>query len=388
MIRHTDPSPEQDRLVQSIYDAVDDPIGVGAVLGDLAAHVGAGTGQTFVTANGTDLVEHRFLGPTPGAWDDYLFHWRQQDPRFAAALARPGVVLTDTEDIDRAAFEASAIFNEALTRDGTYYALFGNFPVGDDLLLSQALLRDHRAGPFARREVERLTRLMPHLRRMTRLRHLVQSMRHELDDLRRALDVVPSAVAILDPSGKVLCANAAAEALFRRRGGLRTEGGKLTAASASETRELAATIAKTALLADAAEKRPVSAALASTTPVAIAREDAAPLSVGLHPLRPRSAIRHTASRAARVLAIIHDPETRIRLKPAIVAKVHGLTATEALVAAALAEGHTLAEFANVHGCTEQTARVHLKRILDKTGTKRQADLVRALLTGVALHSLD
>lgn len=51
----------------------------------------------------------------------------------------------------------------------------------------------------------------------------------------------------------------------------------------------------------------------------------------------------------------------------------------------LAEGRTLAEFAEVRGCSEQTARTHLKRILDKTQTKRQADLVRVLLSGAALH---
>ena len=342
----------------------------------------------FVTADGADLVEHAFTAPVQGRWDEYLIEWRDKDPRFAAALSRPGAVLTDTMDIDRAAFEASAIFNEALTPDGTYYALFGNFPVGDGLLLSQALLRGEREGPFGPREVESLTRVMPHLERLTRLRQLVRSMRHERDDLRRALDVVPSAVAILDPSGKVLCANAAAEALFRASRGLRMEGGKLTAARASEARALAAAIARSAVVSDAAEKRPASAALSPTEPIAISSAEGESLSVVLFALRPRSTIRETSSRAARVLAIIHDPARRIVLKPEIVAKVHGLTATEASVAAALAEGRTLAEFADAHGCTEQTARVHLKRIFDKTRTNRQADLVRVLLAGAALHGLE
>jgi DNA-binding CsgD family transcriptional regulator len=106
----------------------------------------------------------------------------------------------------------------------------------------------------------------------------------------------------------------------------------------------------------------------------------------LFALRPSSELRERGSRRARILALIHDPRRRIRLNPALVAQLHGLTSTEAALATAIAEGHTLAEFAIVRGCTELTARTHLKRILDKTGTNRQPELVRVLLTSVAMHS--
>ncbi len=387
MFRESKPSLDHDRVVHLIYEAVDQPEGIRDALAHLVAYVGATKAQMFVTAKGNDVVEHRFTDPSQGRWDDYVLYWRARDPRFAAALLRPGDVLTDTLDIDRAAFEASAIFNDALVQDGSFYAMFGNFPVGDDLLLSQAFIRDERAGAFGAREVERTARLMPHLRRMTRLRHVIQSMRHELADLRRSLDVLPSAVAILEPAGSIVCANAAAEALLRERRGLRTERGKLVAVKASEARGLAAAIAQACVLADSAEKQPASAALASTTPIAITNGDGEPIWVTLFALRPRSPIRERASSRARVLAIFHDPQRRIRLRPATVAKIHGLTATEAQVASALAEGRTLAEYAVAHGCTEQTARTHLKRILDKTGTNRQPDLVRLLLTGAVLHDL-
>jgi len=102
-------------------------------------------------------------------------------------------------------------------------------------------------------------------------------------------------------------------------------------------------------------------------------------------LRPRNALRGEGSRTARVLAVIHDPRRIVRLQPALLAKVHGLTKTEAALAAALAAGRTVASFAIGQGSSEHTARTHMKRILEKTGTKRQADLVRVLLTGVAAY---
>lgn len=82
--------------------------------------------------------------------------------------------------------------------------------------------------------------------------------------------------------------------------------------------------------------------------------------------RPHSELREGAARIARVLALFHDPRRRIRLEAALVAQVYGLTATEAALATALAHGQTIADFARARGCTEQTARSHLKRVREQT----------------------
>ena len=57
-------------------------------------------------------------------------------------------------------------------------------------------------------------------------------------------------------------------------------------------------------------------------------------------------------------------------------KLYDLTETEARVAAFLVTGRTMAEVATELGITLETARTHTKRILDKTGCHRQAELVR------------
>ncbi|WP_434385964.1 LuxR C-terminal-related transcriptional regulator [Melittangium boletus] len=103
------------------------------------------------------------------------------------------------------------------------------------------------------------------------------------------------------------------------------------------------------------------------------------------PLRTRNELRERGDRRARVLAVFHDPDTVLRLDPGLIARLHGLTPTEALLAASLAQGLSLAEFAATRGCTEQTARTHLKRVLDKMGVRRQSELVRVLLGSAALH---
>lgn len=56
----------------------------------------------------------------------------------------------------------------------------------------------------------------------------------------------------------------------------------------------------------------------------------------------------------------------------------GLTKTEARLAAALYEGCSIPQAAHRMGVANSTARTHLQRIFDKTGVRRQADLVRVI----------
>ena len=49
----------------------------------------------------------------------------------------------------------------------------------------------------------------------------------------------------------------------------------------------------------------------------------------------------------------------------------------------IAQGRSLDEAAKDRGVTRNTARTQLKQVFAKTGTKRQGELVRLVLSGVA-----
>ncbi len=373
-----------DQLVPRIYDAVDDARGLGAVVSDVAEWIGgAGTRAQLLVLDSGQVLGNHHCGLDPSRFEAYASHWMELDPRMAAARARPGSILTDTTDIDREAFERSAIFNDALLPDDNSYAMFGNFVLSDGSVLAQAFLRGARGGAFQPEDSERLRALLPHLRSAARLGQLVGQLQDAQQELLSALDVLPNAVALLDRNGRILSANQAAERLLREGGWC--ELGGLTAASAVEARELSAALGKAVLLAELA--RPGASLGLRPTPVKLSRPGRPALWLLLYPLRPRSSLRQ-GSRSARVLAVFHDPEARVRLDPRLLVKIHGLTPTEAELASSLAEGHTTSEFARVRGCSEQTARTHLKRVLEKTGTRRQAELVRNLLASATLHSLE
>jgi DNA-binding CsgD family transcriptional regulator len=62
-------------------------------------------------------------------------------------------------------------------------------------------------------------------------------------------------------------------------------------------------------------------------------------------------------------------------------RFHGLTRAEARVATRLAEGMTVAEIARDLDVGIETIRSHLKQAFAKTGSGRQAELVRVVLLG-------
>jgi len=66
----------------------------------------------------------------------------------------------------------------------------------------------------------------------------------------------------------------------------------------------------------------------------------------------------------------------------VLARLFGLTPAESKLAVALMPGKCLEESASELGVTRESGRTHLKRILDKTSTHRQGELVRLLFTAV------
>lgn len=58
---------------------------------------------------------------------------------------------------------------------------------------------------------------------------------------------------------------------------------------------------------------------------------------------------------------------------------HGLTPAEMLLVESVSEGRSVPEHAEAAGISVNTARVHMQRVLEKTGSHRQTDLLRMLL---------
>lgn len=80
-----------------------------------------------------------------------------------------------------------------------------------------------------------------------------------------------------------------------------------------------------------------------------------------------------------VLLRLIDPADAPLPAPGALQDQFGFTQAEAALAVDILGGNDLAASARHRGITRNTARVHLRRLFEKTGTRRQAELMRLLL---------
>ena len=79
--------------------------------------------------------------------------------------------------------------------------------------------------------------------------------------------------------------------------------------------------------------------------------------------------------------LLHDYQRTLPISTDLLSQVYGLTPMEAQVAAAVGNGMDISEIAKSNNTTNHTVRSQLKAVFHKTGTRRQAELVRLLVTG-------
>ena len=89
--------------------------------------------------------------------------------------------------------------------------------------------------------------------------------------------------------------------------------------------------------------------------------------------------RSSAKRRGRAILFVTDPEQTRTTRLADVAGL-GLTRAEAAFAVEFANGSSLQTCADRLGISVTTAKTHLRRIFEKTGACRQAELMRLILT--------
>jgi DNA-binding NarL/FixJ family response regulator len=85
-----------------------------------------------------------------------------------------------------------------------------------------------------------------------------------------------------------------------------------------------------------------------------------------------------------VIVYLGDEEHQQQAPEQFVARLFGLTKSEAALATQLANGFSLTEAADKLGLTESSVRTYSKKIFSKLGVSRQAELVRLILQSIAL----
>jgi DNA-binding CsgD family transcriptional regulator len=182
------------------------------------------------------------------------------------------------------------------------------------------------------------------------------------------LDWLEYGVVLVDEHANVLFASAATKQFFRTHR-ITKSSGVLRAPSAAETSNLHQMIARCAQWRSGNGGKDVAASCRIGEPQ---------LSLQLVPVATQPAGDAGAAEKRLVIIFIADPAKITPPGPRQLRHHFGLTAAEAVLASHIVRGRGLKACAALIGISEPTARTHLRRIFEKTGTKRQAELVRLI----------
>jgi len=365
-------------LVGCIYDAAVDPVLWSDAIGRIveATHCRSGVlyEHDMATQQSRPLGFHRF---DDTFMRDYECHYAALDPWNRRALAWPvGVVAPTYALIADDEFRRSEFYQDHLRLTGLFYGLGGVVERAGGRMAVFGVQCAYEDGRFSPEATALVGRLMPHIGRAYRMQTVLGRARRERETLADVLHLLEKPVLIVEPDGRLVFANHAAENLLDGADGLTLARGRIVAVHREDRAALAA-----ALRPIDPNRAPAAFAL-RRPPLQNERHPRPPLVVLAVPL-PHG----TSARGGRIALLVETRDHRPHGCGDLTAAFH-LSAAEARLWSALADGATLAEIAAETAVSVNTLRVQLAALFRKVGVHRQADLVRLALefreTGNAL----
>jgi DNA-binding CsgD family transcriptional regulator/PAS domain-containing protein len=314
------------------------------------------------------LIDFHTAGLPPQGQTDYLNQYAIDNPRADFAFRNfSKVTLCDYQLIDERTMDRDAFYTKYLRPLDLRYFLSGQIMDTPEIQGIVSIQRSRRQGHVEKRDIERMLRLLPHVRQAydvaSRLGRTEAAM-HSLED---ALDWLADGVAILDREGRVLHANAAFRAMVRRADGVRVVKRHIEFAAATARSQFATAVAAVARLHDGGH--------AVATDFRVDRgPEAPPYVVSVRPLVSVP----PAPTGAAALAFFHDPLVSGERAYGVFRGLFDLTEAEARLARALQTGVSPVEYADRSGLSRNTVYTHLRRLKEKTRCTRLPELIRRL----------
>jgi DNA-binding CsgD family transcriptional regulator len=305
-------------------------------------------------------------------------YWAFRDPLFARTMLRPaGEIYTLDGLMSRQEFSATAIFNEWHRRAGFGLAAMGaNLVAEDGFSALIAFFNAPSKDTLTSEQTRLFEAVLPHIMRAVRIsRHIWKLELKNLVPPERS-ENLPQGALLADASARVVLANASAKAMLDARDGIFLCDGRLsTADSPDALQKLVTSCARSSF------------ALGSPGGELKVLRDLRrpPLQVTVTPLRSHTRLADIpwiGTGAPVAIIMVRDPELDRRRLEINLRGRFGLTIAETRLASEILKGYGRKAAARQRGISDATAKAQLSSIFVKTGTQRQAELVRLLL-GVA-----
>jgi DNA-binding CsgD family transcriptional regulator len=358
-------------LIGDIYDAALDPA---LWLGTLEKTC------DFVVGIASALQSHDISQQTANfyfTWNDnpdytksYVEKYAKINPAVvpAAVQTRVGDVSTFLDFITLEEYRKTRLYKEWSEPQGYIDAVQVTLDRSATSYAGVVVMRHESQGPVDDGVRRRMALLAPHFRRAVAISKVIDLHKVEAAALADTLDGLAAGMILISLAGWIVHANVSGLAMLSDGSVIRGQGGKLTATDAQADRVLQDIVLS-----------------AASGDAAIATKGVALPLTAPHGERYVAHVLPLTSGARRRAGIVHSAVAALFVRKAAldlphpleaIASAFKLTPAEMRVLMMIVQVGGVPEVAPVLGISETTVKTHLQRVFAKTGTSRQADIVK------------
>ncbi|HEY7458871.1 MAG TPA: helix-turn-helix transcriptional regulator, partial [Xanthobacteraceae bacterium] len=364
------------RLIGDIYDVVLDPSLWRSALRDIAKFVG-GSASALYSKNARSVtgashynwgLQQRYL---QSYWEKYI----KYDPTTV------GQLVFNVEDVysavDFITFEElfeSRFYKEWIRPQGLIDHVGATLDKTATSVAACVVFRGEQEGPVDDQARMRMRLLVPHIRRAVLIGNVIDLRKSEASSFATLFDSLADGVILVDAHARIGFANVPAQTIIAEGEILRDAGGRLSAVDTAADKALRNIFAAT----------PGGDTEVGAEGVAIPLSSANDEQWTAHVLpltsgdRRREGVEHGATAAVFVRKVQLESPSLMKM----LATRYKLTPAELRVLQGVIDVGGVPAIADALGISPTTVRTHMKSLFEKTGVRRQADLVKL----IASHS--
>jgi DNA-binding CsgD family transcriptional regulator/PAS domain-containing protein len=372
---------EQQRLIDIIaraYDAALDLTLWPEVLASIAQFVdGQVAGLLVKDAAKKCVTAHYQAGGDPHYMRLYAETYSQLGPVATALFSDARQVVSIPQLVAYEGFCRGRFYQEWARPQGWVDVAIGvlDKSAGGGAYLSVA--RDQASGMVDDEMRRRIALIVPHVRRSVLIAKTIDFRQAEAATFADVLDGLSAGLFLLDSAGRVVHANTAAAELLEAGALLRSTSGRLAASDARFDQALRETLTVVGTAGHDVELGAKGTALPLTAP------NGEHYVAHLLPLRSGDRQLAGITFAAGAALFVRKAALDYPSPAQVISEAYNLTPAELRVLLGIVEIGGVPEVAAALGVADATVKTHVSRLFEKTGTGRQADLVK-LVAGFSM----
>ncbi|SEP85802.1 DNA-binding transcriptional regulator, CsgD family [Devosia sp. YR412] len=352
-------------LIDDIYEAAAHPEHWPAALKNLADS----TGSIDATMGGQTAAQVPLLVTVrtdPVMVRSYAEHYHRRNAMQLALHTTPvGRPVVDAMVVDAESFRASEFYNEWCVPQNYLHGAALNLATSQGW---RATLMVSGRNEYDQDALKLFGAVTPHLIRAFQLNQVLHETRSLGMGAFAALEYLDRGALLVGANGIIRTANGMADLIMAAGDGLTLKDGRLSCADPRETAQLSRLIAQTVRGMVSRDEGILQISRS---------EGRSPLSVQCLPFPTSNWWPGFTQQLAMIF--VTDPDARMEQTVERMRQRYGLTPAEARLAWEIVRGGGRKSAADKRGISVATARSQLTSIFDKTGVRRQSELVRLLL---------